>query len=106
MTVSKVIADPKRVRRLVAFVKPRRSDHVLDVGTGMLASADEAVQRIVQAGGSVLAEPFDIQIGRCAVVQDPWGNRLVLPDMSKGALVTDAGANVVGNAATTRLMEE
>ena len=39
MTVSKVIADPKRVRRLVAFVKPRRRDHVLDVGTGMLASA-------------------------------------------------------------------
>ncbi|MFB3052659.1 MAG: class I SAM-dependent methyltransferase [Dehalococcoidia bacterium] len=39
MTVSKVIADPRRVRRLVAFVKPRRSDHVLDVGTGMLASA-------------------------------------------------------------------
>ena len=39
MTVSKVIADPKRVHRLVAFVKPRRSDHVLDVGTGMLASA-------------------------------------------------------------------
>jgi len=39
VTVSKVIADPKRVRRLVAFVKPRRSDHVLDVGTGMLASA-------------------------------------------------------------------
>ena len=39
MTVSKVIADPKRVRRLVAFVKPRSSDHVLDVGTGMLASA-------------------------------------------------------------------
>ncbi len=39
MTVSKIIADPKRVRRLVAFVKPRRSDHVLDVGTGMLASA-------------------------------------------------------------------
>ncbi len=39
MTVSKVIADPKRVRRLVAFVKPRRGDHVLDVGTGMLASA-------------------------------------------------------------------
>ena len=39
MTVTKVIADPRRVRRLVAFVKPRRGDHVLDVGTGMLASA-------------------------------------------------------------------
>ena len=72
----------------------------------LVASGDEAAQRIVQAGGSVLAEPFDIQIGRCAVVQDPWGNRLVLLDMSKGALVTDAGANVVGNTATTRLMEE
>ena len=72
----------------------------------LVASVDEAAQRIVQAGGSVLAEPFDIQIGRCAVVQDPWGNRLVLLDMSKGALVTDAGGNIVGNAATTRLMEE
>ncbi len=72
----------------------------------LVASADEAAQRIVQAGGSVLAEPFDIQIGRCAVVQNPWGNSLVLLDMSKGALVTDADGNVIGNAATTRLMEE
>ena len=72
----------------------------------LVASADEAAQRIVQAGGSVLAEPFDIQIGRCAVVQDPWGNRLVLLDMSKGPLVTDAGGDVIGNAATTRSKEE
>ncbi len=72
----------------------------------LVASADEAAQRIVQAGGSVLAEPFDIQIGRGAVVQDPWGNRLVLLDMSKAALVTDGDGNVVGNAATTRSKEE
>ena len=72
----------------------------------LVASVDEAAQRIVQAGGSVLAEPFDIQIGRCAVVQDPWGNRLVLLDMSKGPLVTDAGGDVIGNAATTRSKEE
>ncbi len=72
----------------------------------LVASADEAAQRVVQAGGSVLAEPFDIQIGRCAVVQDPWGNRLVLLDMSKGPLVTDAGGDVIGNAATTRSKEE
>ena len=39
MTVSRIIADRSRVRRLVAFVKPQRSDRVLDVGTGMLASA-------------------------------------------------------------------
>lgn len=39
MTVSRIIADRKRVRRLVTFVRPRRDDRVLDVGTGMLASA-------------------------------------------------------------------
>jgi SAM-dependent methyltransferase len=39
VTVSRVIADPSRLRRLVAFVKPLRSDRVLDVGTGVLASA-------------------------------------------------------------------
>ena len=38
MTVSRVIADPKRLRRLVAFVRPARDDRVLDVGTGVLAS--------------------------------------------------------------------
>ena len=61
-----------------------------------VASADEAVERIVEAGGKLVAGPFDIQIGRCAVVLDPWGNALVLLDMSKGRLVTDAAGTVVG----------
>src|SRR3989337_3175100 len=39
VTVSRVIADPKRVRRLVAFANPRRSDRVLDAGSGVLALA-------------------------------------------------------------------
>ncbi len=64
----------------------------------LVTSADEAASHIVEAGGSVLVQPFDIQIGRCAVVRDPWGNRLVLLDTSKGELVTDANGNVVGNA--------
>ncbi len=42
--------------------------------------------------------PFDIQIGRAVVVEDPWGNRFVLLDASKGLLVTDADGNVIGNA--------
>jgi predicted enzyme related to lactoylglutathione lyase len=62
-----------------------------------VASADDAAQRIVEAGGKVEVQPFDIQIGRCVVVSDPWGNRLVLLDMSKGKLVTDEAGNVVGN---------
>ena len=41
--------------------------------------------------------PFDIQIGRCVVVQDPWGNELVLLDMSKGRLRTDDAGNILGN---------
>lgn len=63
----------------------------------LVESADAAAEEFSAAGGKVLAGPFDIQIGRCVVVQDPWGNELVLLDMSKGALNTDADGNVVGN---------
>ena len=56
----------------------------------------EAIGRFMQAGGSVLVEPFEIAIGRCAVVADPFGNRLVLLDAHKGGLVTDDSGRVVG----------
>jgi lactoylglutathione lyase len=52
----------------------------------LVDDADAAVERFVAAGGSAVVEPFDIEIGRCAVVADPWGNRLVLLDLSKGRL--------------------
>jgi len=60
-------------------------------------SADEAAVQIEQAGGEVVVPPFDIQIGRCVVIRDPWGNELVLLDATKGLLVTDAKGNVIGN---------
>lgn len=63
----------------------------------LVESADAAAEQILAAGGKVVAGPFEIQIGRCVVVQDPWGNTLVLLDMSKGALQTDAEGNVIGN---------
>ncbi len=63
----------------------------------LVESADAAAERFVEAGGRLVAGPFDIQIGRAAVVEDPWGNRLVLLDMSKGRLVTDADGNITGN---------
>jgi lactoylglutathione lyase len=63
----------------------------------LVDSADEAVRFIEQAGGQVIVPPFDIQIGRCAVIQDPWGNPLVLLDTSNGLLKTDSEGNVAGN---------
>ncbi len=66
----------------------------------LVKSADEAARSIEQAGGKIIVPPFDIQIGRCVVVQDPWGNTLVLLDASKGMLQTDADGNVIGNIQT------
>jgi lactoylglutathione lyase len=66
----------------------------------LVASAEQAAQRIVEAGGTIVVPPFDIQIGRCVVVRDPWGTALVLLDVSKGMLLTDVDGNVIGNQPT------
>ena len=62
-----------------------------------VGSADAAARRFAQAGGEVVAGPFDIAIGQACVVRDPWGNSLVLLDTSKGLLATDKDGNVTGN---------
>lgn len=58
---------------------------------------DTAAAQFEAAGGKIVVRPFDVQIGRAAVVEDTWGNQYVLLDASKGMLVTDATSNVVGN---------
>ena len=63
----------------------------------LVDSADKSATFIEQSGGKVIVPPFDIQIGRCVVVEDPWGNPLVLLDASKGLLKTDIDRKVVGN---------
>lgn len=63
----------------------------------LVASVGDAAKRFEAAGGTVEAGPFDIQIGRCVVVRDPWGNRLVLLDMTKGRLTTDQTGSITGN---------
>lgn len=63
----------------------------------LVDAADEAAKLMEQAGGRVIVPPFDIQIGRCVVVEDPWGNPLVLLDTSKGLLKTDSEGKVIGN---------
>ena len=59
-------------------------------------SADAAAVRVQKAGGRVVVPPFDIQIGRGVVVEDPWGNRMVLIDSTKGRLLADESGHVTG----------
>ena len=59
-------------------------------------SVVDAVERIKAAGGEVVSEPFEIRIGKCAVVRDPWGNRYVILDTTKGTFVTDSSGNIIG----------
>jgi len=63
----------------------------------LVDSAEAAAEMMERAGGRIIVPPFDIQIGRCVVVEDPWGNPLVLLDTSKGLLTTDSEGNVTGN---------
>ena len=63
----------------------------------LVDSADAAARLVAQAGGKVIVPPFDIQVGRCVVVEDPWGNPLVLLDTTRGLLATDEEGNVIGN---------
>jgi predicted enzyme related to lactoylglutathione lyase len=62
-------------------------------------SADEAAATIVAAGGALL-DTFDIPVGRVAVVTDPFGNRLVLVDLSKGLYTTGEDGAVTGVSQT------
>src|ERR1700730_1168078 len=63
-------------------------------------SVPEALARFTSAGGKVLAGPFQIQIGLCAVVSDPWDNVLVILDASKGPLQVDSNKRVVDRPAS------
>ena len=56
----------------------------------------EASQAFVNAGGKIVYGPFDIQIGKCAVIEDPWKNKYIILDSSKGQLKTDKEKNVIG----------
>jgi lactoylglutathione lyase len=63
----------------------------------MVQSVPEAIERFRSAGGKLITGPFDIQIGLCAVLLDPWNNPLVILDASKGLLKTDPDGNIIGH---------
>lgn len=49
-----------------------------------VADAAAAAEGLVAAGARMVMEPSDIPVGRVAVVEDPFGNRLTLVDLTKG----------------------
>lgn len=59
-------------------------------------SPDAAAEAFAANGGRVLIGPMDIPIGRLAIVEDPFGNRLVLLDSTKGTYDTDESGAVTG----------
>lgn len=48
------------------------------------------------AGGKIVTDTFDITIGKCTVIKDPWENQYVPLDSSKGNLKTDSEKKVLG----------
>jgi predicted enzyme related to lactoylglutathione lyase len=86
-----------------AAMKLPDSDTELVVATGLsyapdwlVTSADDAVRAFQSAGGRVVSGPSAIPVGRVAVVADPFGNNLVVLDLSKGRYITDSSGRVTG----------
>ena len=45
----------------------------------------DAVAHFALHGCQILVAPFDITIGKCAIISDPFGTRLCILDMTKGS---------------------
>ncbi|HEY2519989.1 MAG TPA: VOC family protein [Streptosporangiaceae bacterium] len=62
----------------------------------LVGSVPDAARVIESAGGRAVAGPIEIPVGRVMVVADPFGNELVLVDLSKGQYVTGRDGRVTG----------
>ena len=50
----------------------------------LVDDVDTAVATCHERGCAVRTPPFDIPVGRCAVLEDPYGNGIGILDLSKG----------------------
>jgi predicted enzyme related to lactoylglutathione lyase len=55
----------------------------------LVADVPDCLEIVIRNGGSVVVAPTEIPVGRAAVVADPFGNRLVIVDLSKGRYRSD-----------------
>ncbi|NNC13755.1 bleomycin resistance protein [Planctomonas sp. JC2975] len=62
----------------------------------LVRDAVAAAQQIEAAGGRILEPRIEIPVGCVSIVEDPFGNRLVLVDLSKGRYDTDDAGTVTG----------
>lgn len=74
-------------------IQNERKEQNIDI---KVDSVIEAVKEIEKAGGQIIYGPFDIRIGKCAVVKDPWNNKYVILDTTKGTYITDNEGNIIG----------
>lgn len=56
--------------------RPKGTDFWVD-------AVPEAIKAFTEAGGHLIHGPFDIAIGQCAILRDPWGNPIVILDSTK-----------------------
>lgn len=59
-------------------------------------NVENVLGEFIKAGGKLIDGPFDIDIGKCAVVADPGGNKYCLLDMTKGTYDTNSDGSVSG----------
>ena len=52
----------------------------------LVDDVEQAIEHLRANGCRVLVEPLDIEIGQCATIEDPFGTRLNILDMTKGPL--------------------
>jgi len=85
-----------RTEEAVAFRLPEsEAELVLHLYIGpavyfLVDDVEQAHRSLLQSGAISIKAPFEIQIGKCAIVRDPLGNSVAILDQSKGELVTDA----------------
>lgn len=53
-------------------------------------------------GCEILVAPFDITIGKCAVIRDPFGTRLCILDTTKGLRPANLADTITGSGAMSR----
>jgi catechol 2,3-dioxygenase-like lactoylglutathione lyase family enzyme len=62
----------------------------------LVGSVPDAVATMVASGAEVIVETTGIPVGRLAVLRDPFGNPIVLLDLSTGRYDTDNSGRVLG----------